>query len=342
MLNVTGDWPWLVKAGNLGRSFSHSARSLHMKKPPAGICHRCQAGQVQHGYECIHLWSPSWLRTMHSESPFLEPRTPLTSFLCTRRQEADIFAYDLWHSWHLGMGKVFLGSALALLSDRFHGRTVHARFAGLNSAYFSWCRQFGHPPILTRLTTSTIDWDPATKYPKGNWFKGELTTTLGRFVRYMTSGGNNESHMMDLVGEAATAIDTCIRGLYESDAFLPSALAQELGEQGLRFLKRYATMAELAMQKGLPHFLLIPKVHVLHHIFLDMLQSSAKAAWVENPLLYSVQQDEDFIGRIPACLDEFTRHNRVLVLSSGISFSATASMLKQDFSLQADTHTQND
>ena len=297
MLNVTGDWPWLVKAGNLGRSFSHSTRSLHMKKPPAGICHRCQAGQLQHGYECIHLRSPSWLTTMHSESPFLEPRSPLTSFLCSRRQEADIFAYDLWHSWHLGMGKVFLGSALALLSDRFHGRTIHARFAGLNSAYFSWCRQFGHPPILTRLTTSTIDWDPATKYPKGIWFKGELTTTLGRFVRYMTSGGNNESRMMDLVGEAATAIDTCIRGLYESDAFLPSALAQQLGEQGLRFLRRYATLAELAIEKGLPHFLLIPKVHVLHHIFLDMLQSSAKAAWVENPLLYSVQQDEDFIGR---------------------------------------------
>ena len=299
VLNVTGDWPWLAKAGNLARSFSHAVKSLKkLKKPPAGICHKCQAGQLEHSFECIHVRTPSWLSTLHSQSPFLDPPSPLTSFLCTKGQEADIFAYDLWHSWHLGVGKVFLGSALALLSDRFHGGSVHARFAGLNSAYFAWCREFKHAPILTRLTTSTIEWDTTTTYPKGNWFKGELTTTLGRFVRHMTSGGNNESRMLDLVGEACAAIDTCVRGLYEHDAFLPSETARELGEHGLRFLRRFATLARLCVESGWTLFLVTPKIHVLQHVFLvDLVLAADRGPWVVNPICYSVQQSEDFIGR---------------------------------------------
>ena len=167
VLNVAGDWPWLVKAGNLGRSFSHAIKNLKtLKKPPAGICHKCRAGQLEHAFETFETRNPSWLSTLHCQSPFLDPPSPLASFLCTRGQEADIFAYDLWHSWHLGVGKVFLGSALALLSSRFHGRNVHARFAGLNSAYFAWCREFSHPPILTRLQqASTIEWEISTTYP---------------------------------------------------------------------------------------------------------------------------------------------------------------------------------
>ena len=299
VLNVAGDWPWLVKAGNLGRSFSHAIKNLKtLKKPPAGICHKCRAGQLEHAFETFETRNPSWLSTLHCQSPFLDPPSPLASFLCTRGQEADIFAYDLWHSWHLGVGKVFLGSALALLSSRFHGRNVHARFAGLNSAYFAWCREFSHPPILTRLQASTIEWEISTTYPKGSWFKGELTTTLGRFVRYMTSGGNNESPMVDLVGEACAAIDSCIRGLYEGDAFLPSETARQLGEQGLRFLRRYSALADMALQSGQALFLIIPKVHVLQHAFLvDLVLAADRGPWVVNPICYSVQQSEDYIGR---------------------------------------------
>ena len=41
-----------------------------------------------------------------------------------------------------------------------------------------------------------------------------------------------------------------------------------------------------------------PKIHVLQHVFLvDLVLAADRGPWVVNPICYSVQQSEDFIGR---------------------------------------------
>ena len=79
---------------------------------------------------------------------------------------------------------------------------------------------------------------------------------------------------------------------------MPSETARQLGEQGLRFLRRYSTLADMALQSGQALFLIIPKLHVLHHVFLvDLVLAAERGQWVLNPICCSVQQSEDFIGR---------------------------------------------
>ena len=46
VVNIVGDWPWLVKSGCLGRSFHNVSRhgnTSENAKPSNGICHRCCA-----------------------------------------------------------------------------------------------------------------------------------------------------------------------------------------------------------------------------------------------------------------------------------------------------------
>ena len=46
---------------------------------------------------------------------------------------------DLFHGFHVGAGKVFMASALALFSSFFPGRSYDARFEAMVATFFSWC-----------------------------------------------------------------------------------------------------------------------------------------------------------------------------------------------------------
>ena len=62
------------------------------------------------------------------------------------------------------------------------------------------------------------------------------------------------------------------------------------------FLRRYSCLAKLAYSQGQKLWLVMPKAHCFHHICLELLEQSKVGVCI-NPLCFSVQQDEDFIGR---------------------------------------------
>ena len=255
------------------------------------------AGRRDVPFEAFHTRAPAWLATMHVESPFHDP-SPLTALLHEPGKEASLFRFDLWHAFHLGVGKAFVGGALALWSERFEGRGKDARFDKLSGHFRAWCSATGHPMILSKLSKESIGWENSTNYPVGTWFKGSLTTTLSEYIRDQLGGGDSGDEMLDLVGEAASAIHHCISGLYGSDAFVEAPKARELGEYGLRFLRRYSTLADKACAVSRPLFILLPKMHALQHVFLqDLVIASQTQEWIVNPVCYSVQQSEDFIGK---------------------------------------------
>ena len=82
VLQCSGDWQWLAKAGHLNRSYSNvEKRPRKVGAVPKGICHLCQAGQVNIDWENFRAdRAPCWWRTRFVERAF--ERQPALCRLC--------------------------------------------------------------------------------------------------------------------------------------------------------------------------------------------------------------------------------------------------------------------
>ena len=125
VLNVTGDWQFLYKAGEMVRSYNNVEKAREAANPQ-GICHLCHAGKRGHAFECFETRSPSWLSTFCCDVPFEQPASPLLRLLHPPGVQPTIFAFDVWHCFHLGVGKAFAAAALALMSLQFPRRSKDA------------------------------------------------------------------------------------------------------------------------------------------------------------------------------------------------------------------------
>ena len=297
ILAVTGDWPWLVKSGKLNRNFNHAVKKPKDTENPTGICHLCLAGRREHDFEHIHTASPSWLSTCLQEDPFDRPSV-LASLPHEPGAAASIFKFDLWHSCHLGICKPLIGSVLGLLSETYPGRSKDARFQLLSDDFLTWCRENKRQAILHKVTKDTICWAKNTEFPSGSWFKGGLSTTFCEYIEATTSDKTFDYPLLTKSVEAVQALNKFLSGLYECDAFLDRDTATTLGHYGLRFLRRYSWCATEALRQRRCLFNLIPKLHCVHHICVqDLIEAAQRSDHIINPLVYSVQLAEDYIGR---------------------------------------------
>ena len=299
-LAVVGDWPFLCKAGGLTRSFNCTVKVIAKKKrnPPRGICHICKAGQDGFPFEDLCNLQPHWLSTMHNESPFSPKPNPFLSWPHPRGQPAALFQFDVWHGFHLGVGRAFLGSALAVASQYFAGGTVDERFAHLTTDYRSWCAANKETLHLTAITKEAISWAAKTDYPTGGWNKGAATTVLMKYIQSWAARTPTDDPLVRLAEEAAVLINDAFKQLYSEDCFLEPAVAQRIGRLGVGFLEKYGQLAQEAFNQKRCLFTLVPKHHLLHHVFLvDLLHAGQSKKAIPNPLIFSVQCSEDFIGR---------------------------------------------
>ena len=296
LLHVTGDWVWLHKVGNLGRSFNNSLKHAVQRKKPVGICHLCRAGQEDSPFEQIHSRDPAWLSTRGEESPFvaLPALAKVPGVPC---KMPAIFAWDFWHSWHLGCGKTFVGSVWVLLAEQVPG-TWDARFASLSASFISWCKMNKRSPCLSRITRDTMAFSSVDAFPCAAWHKGATTTIVMDFLEWFLRAMPARTLWLEKSLEACVAINGCLRALYTAEAFIQADAATRIGEQGLQFLRRYAWLAKASHEAGRPLFGMIPKLHCLHHIFLEDLVLRARvSSHALNPICFGAQQSEDYIGR---------------------------------------------
>ena len=297
MVKNVGDWPWLHKSGCFSRSFNNIQKHLSVKTNPAGICHLCRAGQADCPAEDYMTRMPKWKATMFQQSPFAKvPEFAVVPHPPNRLES--LFPYDLFHTWSLGVGKNYLGSILAILVQREEASNIEERFEILTSRYLMFCKETQRSPIIQTISKDTIQWSSMSTYPSGGWFKGSLTTNLFAWVQHR---GRTEDFSDDplLVRalEGGDAMEEALRRLYEADAWIPSSQAQHIAELGLRFLRRYSEAAKIAHDSNAALFVLMPKLHALQHIMLGLLDQSSSVRYAPNPLIWSVQADEDFIGR---------------------------------------------
>ena len=298
VLQCAGDWQFIVKAGNLERSFSRvEKRPRAAGASPAGICHICKAGQAAYPFEDFSTRA-DWVATQFLQGDY--PFTSWPSLLRLPHEEdkpARFFQFDLWHSYHLGLGKTFLGSLLALLSDRQPGGSIDVRFQRLTNLYLQWAEEHRMTPYITSLTKEAIQWPDRKSYPQGNWSKGHVTTTMLKFaVWYLESHDIANEPLLVKSLEAARAINQALTLLYSHDLWLPKALAKHIGSLGLRHLELYQEMAAMCYVEGQALWVFMPKAHVCNHVFLELY--TCETEFCMSPLAHAVQQDEDMVGKV--------------------------------------------
>lgn len=296
VLNVTGDWAWLAKAGCLSRSYSNcEKRPRGARSQPKGICHLCRAGQLNVPFEDFNR-DATWKSTMlqRGDNPFAS-RPALAQLPHRPNKEATLFKYDLWHSLHLGFGKTLSASILTLISDRMSANNVDDRFTELSDEFFQYCDESRITPYINVITKETVGWPNRATYPNGFWSKGHVTVTLLKFIaHWLHTHDVSDSAMLTTCIEAVDSLNACMEDLYRQDIWISQAIARPMGEKGLRCLELYQGLARHAYDAGEAQFAFMPKGHVVHHVFDELAQSGI---WILNPLCFSVQVSEDYIGR---------------------------------------------
>ena len=299
VLQCSGDWQWLVKAGSLSRSYSNcEKRPRAANAQPKGICHYCLAGQAGVPFEDFRRQAV-WRRTQ-----FQPGDCPFTSVPSMLRlpHEGDkpsrFFTYDLWHSYHLGMGKCFLGSALAVISEHMDGSNIELRFQNLTTIFLQWAEDSRTTPFISTLSKEGIQWPDKKSYPNGNWHKGHVTTVLMKFVVWFLETRNYALHDASLMKilEAARAMNEAMTILFSNDVWLPKVVANQVGRLGRRHMELYQEMATASFRQGEALWPFMPKSHVCDHIWSEL--EFCEAPYCISPLCHSVQVDEDMVGRV--------------------------------------------
>lgn len=144
-----------------------------------GICHRCLAGTD--GFPFSHCGrSPRFLQTVNSAAAAIcwdEP-SPLTRLLPQMPNDLpQFYRADIWRSWHLGLGRYFLSSAIVLLMPLFPGTSVPTKFEGITRKWRAYCKFRKRKPILIRIKMDTVNYGPL-EWPDGGWQKADTTTLL--------------------------------------------------------------------------------------------------------------------------------------------------------------------
>ena len=295
----------------------HPAKRRKLAK---GICHLCNAGQKNFPWEDYFSRAPTWMETCFKDEPFKQA-TPFSRLPHVPGQVGSLFAYDIFHAIHLGVAKIHVSSSLGLMSDWMPGGTLQQRFAVLAEDLRSWCKVNHQAPPMNRLTPSFIGWSKNSKtdFPCGSWHKGSVTTVLMHFAQtkltQMTVDGGDNHQLLNLALEATSALNTALKTLYEAELFLKPEESSLIGNLGLRFLRRFAVLSKLCQKNGQRLWCMIPKLHIMHHVFLTLLSQSSEGKLSLSPLAHAVQQDEDFVGRgsrLSRRVDTRTSSKRVL------------------------------
>lgn len=297
LLNITGDWPWLAKSGNISRSFLNVQK--HKETAACkGVCHLCKGGQPGYPYEQLGTRTPVWLGSLFSDDPFKTP-PPFLRLPHVPGQGPALWFFDVFHTWHLGCAKHLLGSVLVLLAEREPQSNIDLRFEALSQKYLSWCKQRKKRPFVSKIAKEFVNYPTTRSYPTGSWHKGDLSTTLMDFVEelFLAEGwSDNDDPMLRMAGEAVVQANSFLRSLYMADVWMQPPAARAAAEHGLRFLRRYGALAKLAFDSGRTLWVVQPKLHAHHHISLYLPLGSERGP-VLNPMCFSTQASEDFIGR---------------------------------------------
>ncbi|CAE7432742.1 unnamed protein product [Symbiodinium sp. CCMP2456] len=290
LIRTVGDWPFLAKSGRLDRSYANTVKRVDQIAKP--ICHLCEAGTDRIAFEEIGTRQPAWARTVNASSPFKGPpaaaRVPHSA-----GRLAEHFAFDIFHTFHLGVGKHLMGSVIAMFTDMETGN-IEVRLEKVSAKYVTWCKENKKSAMLVKITKDMISWNATTDFPKGSWFKAAITTNMPEWAEAYNPSG---CPLLEKALSAVKVANKFFRILYSEDVWLSVERSNEAGQLASQFLRRYEQCAQLAHAQGKTLFTLQPKLHPFHHCALDLLRAAGGGYEALNPLVFSTQMSEDLVGR---------------------------------------------
>ena len=150
VVNLKGDWKFLVQALNLVRSPSHDK-----------ICPFCEAGKKDPALlftdtrECA-----GWKNTLFASAPW----KVLPELMLLRGFGLGFISFDLMHTWHLGCGRDLAASTIKeLVKQRvFVGNSTAERLQRAFTSLDSWARNTKHRLALRKLTKENLYWYSGT------------------------------------------------------------------------------------------------------------------------------------------------------------------------------------
>ena len=184
-LGCKGDAPWLTKAGGFDRSYARRPTAKESKKACAGICHRCLAGKEDWHFpvpfEEIGTLQPAWLRTVGIAPAYSVPAPFLRIPFDKEGRNDDFFRYDLFHNWHMGVGKAFISSAVCIIMEVIP-ETIVKTFDLLTVDFLGYCKAHKESPYHHKLSPTLFGVHQGFQdCPDGGWSKGDFTRLLHKW-----------------------------------------------------------------------------------------------------------------------------------------------------------------
>ena len=205
-MNTKGDLPALKSMGNLKRTFHNVPRGPSSKRACLGICHLCLGGQeaTPEGaaavpYEDMNR-DADWIQTQNVSIPWDEA-PPIFAGMPESYQRPSFFATDLWHNFHLGLGKGFVASAWACIVESdlpaLPAGSVEARFAHVTMLYKEYFSRKRIVPFVSEISRDSLNFPQSNATPMGKWSKAAATTEMmlflsdfgSKFIRNNTEDG---------------------------------------------------------------------------------------------------------------------------------------------------------
>ncbi|CAL1132282.1 unnamed protein product [Cladocopium goreaui] len=249
------------------------------------VCYRCAAGTKGDEAYLYYNGGPTsrWLHEEFSLEQFLARRLKDRQ-LCPLRHlkgfHHTIIRFCSMHTLNLGLLYVCNAGALLLLCEDFEYFGTGTFAEQLDVAYqdfLAFCRSkripHSQPPFLPRMV----------KKKDGN----ELFTAKAYNGRVILSWLNHTllgvlaqrpDHQILHLTSAAVNSMTNIFSISESHGrFLPESAAQELHDNGVRFVDLYKVLCVEHIRMNKNRWLMRPKIHVLLHLSKDVLKYSIAA-----------------------------------------------------------------
>lgn len=223
VLHVKGDWPFLVKVGELNRSFYNAPKRASSQKDCTGICHLCEAGRPGVPYEDLRSCG-EWQFTVGISRPWVG--TPAVFQIPHDPSFPEFFlSPDPFHTWHLGEGRHFVANCIKLILPLANGTNNDDRLSWLFADYRTFCKSQGRQCYAVRFGASLFR-IVGNEFPTGSWTKGNFTTSL---VKWMNHFLNSRRHTFPDGSDFKLAVpwqqwlaffffvQICLHGLFHSE-----------------------------------------------------------------------------------------------------------------------------
>ena len=298
ILGVKGDAPYLQKAAHFYRSFNTTVKRGEERGAPKGVCPYCLAGTNLCAAEEIGTDNPTWLRTLAVKLPWVRTPSLIQHLVHDRSDPASFFKSDIWHVFALGFGRSWVCSVIQVLLPHLPHANLEEKWSHLTEDYLQWCRRNRKQAHVSRITPYLFSYGD-TSGAMGNWSKGSLTSNLNLWlVDVLTAGPRDPEGLLMQCCVASRRVNAMFSFLYRAGAFLGEEQCAWVAQQGLQFLACYSSMA-LRMFRANRQWLfpLYPKLHVFHHLMIEIKMAGRTAKMAVNPMVFSCQMDEDVVGR---------------------------------------------